>query len=71
MPGYEKGNFLGPTIIDHAGPGMACYDQEIFSPVMVIVRVNTLQEGIDLINANEFGNGVSIFTASGGHARKF
>ena len=71
VPGYEKGNFLGPTIIDHAGPGMACYDDEIFSPVMVIVRCKTMQEAIDLINSNKYGNGVSIFTRSGNHARKF
>lgn len=71
VPGYEKGNFLGPTIIDHAKPGMDCYDLEIFSPVMIICRVDTLQEAIDLINSNPWGNGTSIFTKSGGHARKF
>jgi len=71
VEGYPNGNFLGATIIDHAGPGMPCYDEEIFAPVMVIVRVETMQEAIDLINANEFGNGVAIFTKSGGHARKF
>lgn len=71
VDGYPNGNFLGPTIIDHAGPGMPCYDDEIFAPVMVIVRVNTIQEAIDLINSNQYGNGVAIFTKSGGHARKF
>jgi len=71
VPGYEKGNFLGPTVIDHAGPGMACYDEEIFAPVMVIVRADTMQEAIDLINSNKYGNGVSIFTRSGNSARKF
>jgi len=71
VPGYEKGNFLGPTIIDHAAPGLACYDEEIFSPVMVIVRADTMQEAIDLINSNKYGNGVAIFTSSGNHARKF
>lgn len=50
---------------------MPCYDDEIFAPVMVIVRRNTLQEAIDLINSNKYGNGVAIFTRSGGHARKF
>jgi malonate-semialdehyde dehydrogenase (acetylating)/methylmalonate-semialdehyde dehydrogenase len=50
---------------------MACYDEEIFSPVMVIVRKNTLQEAIDFINGNQYGNGVAIFTRHGGHARKF
>lgn len=42
VPGFEKGNFVGPTVIDHAGPGMACYDEEIFGPVMVIVRAKNL-----------------------------
>jgi len=71
VPGYENGNFLGATIIDHSGPGMPSYDEEIFAPVMVLVRRNTMQEAIDLINSNKYGNGVSIFTKSGGHARKF
>lgn len=71
VPGYENGNFLGATIIDHAKPGMACYDEEIFAPVMVIVRVDTLEEAIKLINDHAYGNGVAIFTKSGGNARKF
>jgi len=66
-----NGNWIGPTVIDHAKPGLACYDEEIFGPVMVIVRVNTLDEAINLINKNKYGNGVAIFTRSGGHARKF
>jgi malonate-semialdehyde dehydrogenase (acetylating)/methylmalonate-semialdehyde dehydrogenase len=71
VPGFEKGNFIGQTIIDHATPGMDVYDTEIFGPVMVIVRVNTLQEGIDLINKNSYGNGTAIFTKNGHVARKF
>jgi len=71
VKGYEKGNFVGPTVIDHATPGMRCYDEEIFGPVMVIVRANTLQEGIDLINKNQWGNGTAIFTRNGHTARKF
>jgi len=71
VEGYPNGNWLGPTIIDHAKPGMPSYDEEIFAPVMTIVRVDTLQEAIDLINAHEFGNGVSIMTKSGPAARKF
>jgi len=71
VPGYEKGNFLGATVIDHSGPGMASYDEEIFAPVMVLVRADTMQEAIDLINSNKFGNGCSIFTRSGNAARKF
>jgi malonate-semialdehyde dehydrogenase (acetylating)/methylmalonate-semialdehyde dehydrogenase len=50
VPGYPKGNWIGPTIIDNCKQGMACYDQEIFGPVMCIVRKNTLQEAIDFIN---------------------
>lgn len=71
VPGYPNGNFLGATIIDHAKKGLACYDEEIFSPVMVIVRVDTMQEAIDLINSNKYGNGTAIFTRSGNHARAF
>ena len=71
VKGYEKGNFVGQTIIDHAKPGMAVYDEEIFGPVMVIVRADTLQEAIDLINSNKYGNGTAIFTRSGNTARKF
>lgn len=52
MPGFEKGNFVGPTVIDHVKPGMDVYDQEIFGPVLILVRVNTLQEAIDLINSH-------------------
>ena len=50
---------------------MAAYDEEIFGPVMTICRVDTIQEAIDLINSNKWGNGTSIFTKSGGHARKY
>ena len=71
VPGYEQGNFLGPTVIDNVKPGMACYDEEIFAPVMTIVRVDTLDEAIKLVNSHKQGNGVAIFTKSGGAARKF
>jgi len=71
VPGYPNGNFVGPTIIDNVKPGMACYDEEIFGPVMVIVRVDSLEEGIQLINKNTWGNGTSIFTSNGHTARKF
>lgn len=50
---------------------MSVYDEEIFGPVMIICRVNTLQEAIDLINSNKYGNGTAIFTRSGNAARKF
>lgn len=71
VPGYEKGNFVGQTVIDHVKPGMSVYDEEIFGPVMIIVRASTLQEAIDLINRNEWGNGTAIFTSNGHTARKF
>lgn len=71
MKGYPKGNFVGPTIIDHAQPGMACYDEEIFGPVMVIVRADTLDEAMTIANNNKWGNGTAIFTKSGASARKF
>lgn len=66
-----NGFFLGPSIIDNAKPGMACYDQEIFGPVLSIVRVATYAEGLRLINENPFGNGTAIFTQNGGAARQF
>jgi malonate-semialdehyde dehydrogenase (acetylating) / methylmalonate-semialdehyde dehydrogenase len=71
VPGYEKGNFVGATVIDEVRPGMSVYDEEIFGPVMIIVRADTLQEGIDLINKNNYGNGTAIFTKNGHTARKF
>lgn len=71
VEGHPDGNWLAPTVIDKAAPGMSCYDNEIFGPVMVIARAKTLDEAIELINANKYGNGVAIFTKSGGHARKF
>jgi len=71
VEGHPKGNWLGPTIIDNAAPGMTAYDQEIFGPVMVICRAETLEEATKLINSNKYGNGVAIFTRSGGNARKF
>jgi len=71
VPGYERGNFIGPTIFSAVTPAMKIYTTEIFGPVMVIVAVNTLDEAIALINNNPFGNGTGIFTQSGAVARKF
>lgn len=68
---YPKGNFIGPTIIDNVKAGMDCYEEEIFGPVMLIVRAETLQEAIDFINNNRWGNGTAIFTKNGHTARKF
>jgi len=69
--GYEKGNFVGPTIFSGVKPGMSIYDREIFGPVLCIADVATLDEALALINANPNGNGTAIFTQSGAAARKF
>ena len=71
VPGFENGNFVGPTIFSGVKPGMSIYDQEIFGPVLVVVEVASLDEAIQLINDNPNGNGVALFTQSGAAARKF
>jgi malonate-semialdehyde dehydrogenase (acetylating)/methylmalonate-semialdehyde dehydrogenase len=71
VPGYEEGNFIGPTIFSGVTRTMKIYTTEIFGPVMVIMGVDTLNEAIALINSNPFGNGTGIFTQSGAVARKF
>jgi malonate-semialdehyde dehydrogenase (acetylating)/methylmalonate-semialdehyde dehydrogenase len=71
VPGYEAGNFIGPTIFSGVTPEMRIYTTEIFGPVMVIVAVNSLSEAITLVNNNPFGNGTGIFTQSGAVARRF
>lgn len=68
---YPNGNFVGPTIIANVKPHMKCYTEEIFGPVLVCLNVDTLEEAVDLINANEYGNGTAIFTSSGATARRF
>jgi malonate-semialdehyde dehydrogenase (acetylating)/methylmalonate-semialdehyde dehydrogenase len=64
-------DFLGPSLLDRVEPGMRCYRDEIFGPVLGIVRVNTYGEAVRLINENPYGNGVAIFTRDGGAARQF
>ena len=71
VPGFEEGNFVGPTIFSGVRPGMRIYDEEIFGPVLVILAVDSLDEAIDLINANPNGNGTAVFTQSGAAARRF
>jgi len=66
-----NGFFLGASLLDHVTPSMKVYTDEIFGPVLGVVRVDTYQEAIDLINANQYGNGVAIFTRDGGAARQF
>ena len=71
VPGFEKGNFVGPTILTGVSPSMTCYKEEIFGPVLVILNVDTLDDAIGLINSNPYGNGTAIFTTNGATARKF
>ena len=71
VQGFEKGNFVGPTIFSGVKPGMAIYDQEVFGPVLAIVAADDLEQAIEFINANPNGNGTAIFTQSGAAARMF
>lgn len=71
VPGFEKGFFVGPTILDHVKPGMSVGDREIFGPVTLIKRVKNFDEGIRLMNENPFANGSTIFTQNGYYARQF
>lgn len=71
VPGYENGNFIGPTIFNNVKVDMQIYREEIFGPVLCIVSVDTIEEAVEFINANPNGNGVAIFTQNGGDARYF
>ncbi|MEX3957606.1 CoA-acylating methylmalonate-semialdehyde dehydrogenase [Trinickia sp. EG282A] len=71
VPGHENGFFTGGTLFDHVTPQMRIYKEEIFGPVLSCVRVHDFTEAVDLINAHEFGNGVSCFTRDGNIAREF
>ena len=71
VPGYEKGFFIGPTIFDHVTEEMTCGQQEVFGPVTFVKRVKDFEEGITLMNRNQFANGSAIFTESGHYAREF
>lgn len=70
-PEYPNGYYIGPTLFDHVTTDMAFYKQEIFGPARGIVRVNTLDEAIDVTNSHEFGNGSVIFTRDGKSAHRF
>ncbi len=70
-PLWGTGFFVGPSIIDHVTTDMDCYKDEIFGPVMTVVRVNTYEEAVGLIARNRWGNGAAIFTRDGGAARQF
>jgi len=71
VPGREQGFFLGPCLFDQVHPAMRIYREEIFGPVLSIVRVPDLEQAIALVNAHEYGNGVALYTADGGRAREF
>ena len=71
VDGHEDGFFFGPTLIDHIPTTSRAYQEEIFGPVLSIVRVASYDEGLELINSGQFGNGTAIFTNDGGAARRF
>lgn len=71
VEGHEDGFFFGPTLLDKVPTTSRAYTEEIFGPVLSVVRVQTFQEGLDLINSGRFGNGTAIFTNDGGAARRF
>ena len=71
VEGYPDGNWIGPTLFTDVSTEAEIYKTEIFGPVLVCINVDTLEQAIELINNNPFGNGTSIFTASGKSARKF
>ncbi len=67
----KEGNFVGPSIFDHVRPDMSIAKEEIFGPVLSVMRVNTLDEALDRVNSSSYGNGAVIFTRDGGWAREF
>ena len=69
VPGKENGFYVGPTVIDRVTPGMSVACEEIFGPVLSIIRVNTLDEALEIENANPYGNAAAVFTQNGGMAR--
>jgi malonate-semialdehyde dehydrogenase (acetylating)/methylmalonate-semialdehyde dehydrogenase len=69
--GGAEGFWLGPTLIDHVTPEMSVYTDEIFGPVLSVVRVDTYEEAVALVNSNQYANGVAIFTRDGDAAREF
>ncbi len=71
VPGHERGFFLGPCLIDNVAPNMRIYQEEIFGPVLSVVRVETYDDAIRLIHEHQYANGTAIFTNDGGAARKF
>ncbi|NUU01624.1 CoA-acylating methylmalonate-semialdehyde dehydrogenase [Herbaspirillum robiniae] len=71
VPGYENGFFVGGTLFDHVTPEMTIYKEEIFGPVLCVLRAPDVASAVELINAHEYGNGVAVYTRDGGVAREF
>ncbi|MDB4861414.1 CoA-acylating methylmalonate-semialdehyde dehydrogenase [Alphaproteobacteria bacterium] len=71
LQGYENGYFLGPTLFDNVDKNMKIYKEEIFGPVLCVVRVSSYEEAIELVNSHQFGNGASIYTSDGETSRHF
>ena len=71
LQGYEDGYFMGGTLFDHVTEDMSIYTEEVFGPVLVIVRANDYETALDMVNRNEYGNGTAIFTKDGDAARDF
>jgi malonate-semialdehyde dehydrogenase (acetylating)/methylmalonate-semialdehyde dehydrogenase len=67
----SEGFYLGATLLDHVTPTMSVYTDEIFGPILGVVRVSSYEEGLNLINSNPYANGTAIFTRDGGAARRF
>ena len=71
VDGHPEGFYVGPSLFDRVTPEMAIYTDEIFGPVLTVLRVDTFDEAVELVNANRYGNGTAIFTSSGEAARRF
>lgn len=71
VPGFEQGNFVGPTVLSDVTADMECYKEEIFGPVLLAMKSDTLDDAVNIINNNPYGNGTAIFTTNGATARKF
>jgi malonate-semialdehyde dehydrogenase (acetylating)/methylmalonate-semialdehyde dehydrogenase len=71
VPGCERGHFIGPTVFTDVKPGMKIHQTEIFGPVVIILKAESLDEAIQIINRHEYGNGASIYTQNGYYARQF
>lgn len=71
VPAAPNGNFVGPTILNKVSAGMRVYREEVFGPVLCVMAVDSVEQAIEIVNANPNGNGVSIYTQDGGVARQF